>query len=252
MLWKAPTSSSSAAASAASIAAYHLAAGGAKVTVLERGPWLTGKDFDHDYLLGKSYTRVFDFVAGDGMSVLGGNCVGGGSVVYFAALPRAPRFVFERHGSIGRRMWPAAINRDSLDPWYDRVSEVMPVSQQDWNDVTYAGGLWAAACHHSGHTANPVPVGVDNTKCTNCNWMMAGCRFDAKQSLLLNYLPAALVARRRRSARCTRCRRSRAPTTAATACTSTPSTRRTTGSAPAAAPSTPRSSCSPRAPARPR
>jgi enediyne biosynthesis protein E9 len=68
----------------------------------------------------------------------------------------------------------------------------MPVRQQDWTDVTYAGGLWAAACHHSDHSANPVPVGIDNTKCTNCNWMMAGCRFDAKQSLLLNYLPAAL------------------------------------------------------------
>jgi len=176
-----------------SIAAYHLAAGGAKVVVLERGPWLSGKDFDHDYLLGKSYTRVFDFVAGDGMSVLGGNCVGGGSVVYFAALPRAPRFVFERHGSIGRRMWPSSISRETLDPWYDRVSEVMPVRQQDWPDVTYAGGLWAAACHHSDHSANPVPVGIDATKCTNCNWMMAGCRFDAKQSLLLNYLPAALA-----------------------------------------------------------
>jgi choline dehydrogenase-like flavoprotein len=174
------------------IAAYHLAAGGAKVTVLERGPWLTGKDFDHDYLLGSSYTKVFDFVAGDGMSVLGGNCVGGGSVVYFAALPRAPRFIFERTGSIGRRMWPAAIDRDTLDPWYDRVAEAIPVTQQGWNDVSYAGGLWAAACNHSGHTANPVPVGIDNSKCTNCNWMMAGCRFDAKRSLLFNYLPAAL------------------------------------------------------------
>jgi choline dehydrogenase-like flavoprotein len=175
------------------ITAYHLAAGGAKVTVLERGPWLSGDDFDHDYLLGSSYTRVFDFVAGDGMSVLGGNCVGGGSVVYFAALPRAPGFAFERHGSIGRRMWPAAITRDTLDPWYDRVSESIPVTQQDWHDVTYAGGLWAAACDHAGRTANPVPTGVDNTKCTNCNWMMAGCRFDAKRSLLFNYLPAALA-----------------------------------------------------------
>lgn len=175
-----------------SITAYHLAAGGAKVTVLERGPWLSGKDFDHDYLLGSSYTKVFDFVAGDGMSVLGGNCVGGGSVVYFAALPRAPRFVFEKQGSIGRRMWPAAIDRDTLDPWYDRVSEVMPVTQQDWEDVTYAGGLWAAACNHTGRSANPVPVGIDKKKCTNCNWMMAGCRFDAKKSLLLNYLPAAI------------------------------------------------------------
>lgn len=174
------------------IAAYHLAAGGANVVVLERGPWLEGADFEHDYLLGSSYTRVFDFVAGDGMSVLSGNCVGGGSVVYFAALPRAPRFVFERQGSIGRRMWPASISRETLDPWYDRVSESLQVEQQTWDDVTYAGGLWAAACDHAGRTANPVPVSIDRAKCTNCNWMMAGCRFDAKRSLLFNYLPAAL------------------------------------------------------------
>ncbi|MGW4637242.1 GMC family oxidoreductase N-terminal domain-containing protein [Sphaerisporangium sp. NPDC004334] len=174
------------------IAAYHLAAGGAKVVVLERGPWLTGKDFDQDFKLGSSYTRAFDFVVGDGMSILGGNCVGGGSVVYFAAMPRAPRFVFERHGSIGRRMWPAAISRDTLEPWYDRVAESIPIYQQGWNDVSYAGGLWAAACDHAGRTANPVPVAVDPTQCVNCNWMMAGCRFDAKKSLLFTYLPAAL------------------------------------------------------------
>jgi choline dehydrogenase-like flavoprotein len=174
------------------IAAYHLAAGGARVTVLERGPWLSTDEFEHDFKLGSSSTRIFDFVAGDGMSVLGGNCVGGGSVVYFATMPRAPGFVFERHGSIGRRMWPAAITRDTLDPWYDRVSEALPVSLQSWDEVTYPGGLWAAACDHAGRTANPAPVAIDTAKCTNCNWMMAGCRFDAKRSLLLNYLPAAL------------------------------------------------------------
>jgi choline dehydrogenase-like flavoprotein len=38
-----------------------------------------------------------------------------------------------------------------------------------------------------------VPVAIDMDKCTNCNWMMSGCRFDAKRSLLLNYLPAALA-----------------------------------------------------------
>ncbi len=175
------------------IAAYHLAAGGADVVMLERGPWLNSEEFEHDYKLGSSYTRIFDFTVGDGMSVLGGNCVGGGSVVYFAAMPRAPRFVFERQGSIGRRMWPKSINRDALDPWYDRVAEALPVSTQDWNDVSYPGGLWGAACNHAGLTANPVPVAVDNSKCTNCNFMMAGCRFEAKRSLLFNYLPAALA-----------------------------------------------------------
>ena len=173
------------------IAAYHLAAGGARVVLLERGPWLESADFDHDFMLGSSYTRIFDFTVGDGMSVLGGNCVGGGSVVYFAALPRAPGFVFERRGSIGRRMWPRSLSRDALEPWYDRVAEAIPVSPQDWDDVTYAGGLWGAMCSHAGLTANPVPVGVDNDTCVNCNWMMAGCRFGAKRSLLFNYLPAA-------------------------------------------------------------
>ncbi|HZN19004.1 MAG TPA: GMC family oxidoreductase [Micromonosporaceae bacterium] len=175
------------------IAAYHLAAGGARVVVLERGPWLSSTELTHDFRFGTSSTRVFDFVIGDGMSVLSGNCVGGGSVVYFAAMPRAPRFVFERHGSIGRRMWPATISRDSLEPWYDRVAEALPVTRQDWSSVPYAGGLFAAACAHAGRTANPVPTAVDNDLCVNCNWMMAGCRFDAKRSLLLNYLPAAVA-----------------------------------------------------------
>ncbi|WP_234401864.1 GMC family oxidoreductase N-terminal domain-containing protein, partial [Thermobifida halotolerans] len=175
------------------IPAYHLAAGGARVVVLERGPWLSSEEMDHDFLLGSSYTRAFDFVVGDGMSVLGGNCVGGGSVVNFAAMPRAPRFVFERRGSVNRRMWPAAIDRDTLDPWYDRVAEALPVTTQEWGTVPYAGGLWAAACHHAGRTANPVPSAVDLDKCVNCNWMMSGCRFDAKRSLLLNYLPAAVA-----------------------------------------------------------
>lgn len=175
------------------IAAYHLAAGGARVTVLERGPWLEAEDYDQDFKLGSSTTRIFEFTVGDGMSVLGGNCVGGGSVVYFATMPRAPRYIFDRQGSIGRRMWPAAISRDSLEPWYDRVAEALPITPQKWETVPYAGGVWAAACHNAGHTCNPVPAAVDTSLCTNCNWMMSGCKFDAKRSLLLNYLPAAIA-----------------------------------------------------------
>jgi choline dehydrogenase-like flavoprotein len=176
-----------------SIAAYHLASGGARVVVLERGPWLEADDFDQDFKLGSSSTRIFEFTVGDGMSVLGGNCVGGGSVVYFATMPRVPSYIFERKGSIGRRMWPAAISRDSLEPWYDRVAEALPISKQRWETVPFAGGVWAAACNNAGHTCNPVPAAVDTELCTNCNWMMSGCKFDAKRSLLLNYLPAAIA-----------------------------------------------------------
>ncbi|MFE9500223.1 FAD-dependent oxidoreductase [Streptomyces collinus] len=172
------------------IPAYYLAAGGARVTVLERGPRLTGADFTQSLQLG-TYSRIVDAIRGDGIAVIAGNCVGGGSVVYFAASLRAPAFVFERLGSLGRRIWPASLTRAALDPWYDRVEEALPVTRTDWSDVSYAGGLLAAACTRAGHTCNPVPVAVDIERCTNCNWMLSGCHFDAKRSMLLNYLPAA-------------------------------------------------------------
>lgn len=175
------------------IPAYHLASGGARVTVLERGPWVRTEQFTHDLRLG-TYTRIVDLIQGDGVTVVAGNCVGGSSVVYFAASLRAPTFVFHRLGSLGRRLWPASIDRASLDPWYDRAEEAIPVAQQGWSDVPYAGGLFAAACHRAGRSCNPVPVAVELARCTNCNWMLSGCRFGAKRSMLLNYLPGAQAA----------------------------------------------------------
>lgn len=172
------------------IPAYNLAAAGAKVVMLERGPELATHEFEQSLRIG-SYTRIVDLINATGIQVVAGNCVGGSSVVYYAASLRAPSFVFERQGSVGRRLWPASITRRSLDPWYDRVEHTIPVAEPGWNDVPYPGGLFAAACHNAGHTCNPVPVAVDLAECTNCNWMLSGCRFGAKRSMLLNYLPAA-------------------------------------------------------------
>ena len=172
------------------IPAYNLAAAGAKVVMLERGPELRTHEFEQSLRIG-SYTRIVDLITATGIQVVAGNCVGGSSVVYYAASLRAPSFIFKRRGSTGRRLWPKSITRAVLDPWYDRVEHTIPVAQQSWDDVPYPGGLFAAACHHSGHTCNPVPVAVDLDTCTNCNWMLSGCRFGAKRSMLLNYLPAA-------------------------------------------------------------
>jgi choline dehydrogenase-like flavoprotein len=173
-----------------SIPGYYLAAGGARVVMLERGPRLSSAEFVQSLRL-DTYTRIVDLIRGTGCDVVTANCVGGGSVIYFAASLRAPSFVFERTGTLGRRLWPAAISRKTLDRWYQRVERTIPVRQQRWTDVPYAGGVWGAACARAGYTCNPVPVAVDLQRCTNCNWMLNGCVFDAKRSMLLNYLPAA-------------------------------------------------------------
>jgi choline dehydrogenase-like flavoprotein len=175
------------------IPAYRLAAGGARVVLLERGPQFSKVDFVQDMRLG-TYSRYVDLVVGDGVSVLAGNCVGGSSVVNFAASLRAPSFVFERRGGAGRRQWPSVLTRSTLDPWYETVSQALPVTKLGWADVSYAGGLFAAACNHAGRTCNPVPLAVDLRQCFYCDWIMNGCHFDAKRSMLLNYLPAAVAA----------------------------------------------------------
>src|SRR5207248_637656 len=162
------------------IPAYYLSAAGARVVILERGPRLATEDFTQDLRL-DTYTRIVDLINGTGMNVVAGNCVGGGSVVYFAASLRAPSFVFERQGTLGHRLWPASITRRALDRYYHRVERVLPVAQQDWDEISYAGGLWAAACANAGHTCNPLPVAVDLRQCTSCNWMLNGCTFGAKR-----------------------------------------------------------------------
>ncbi len=172
------------------IPAYTLAAGGAGVVILERGAEYSAADFAQDMRLG-TFTRYIDLVLGAGVSVYAGNCVGGGSVINFGIALRAPSFAFERMGSTGSRLWPHALTRQSLDPWYELAEATLPVQQQTWSDVSYSGGVFAAACAQSGLTCNPVPVAIDLSECVNCGWQFTGCRFDAKRSMLLNYLPAA-------------------------------------------------------------
>ena len=126
-----------------SIPGYYLAAGGARVIMLERGPRVSTEDFTQSLQVG-GYTRIVDYIQGTGCDVTAGNCVGGSSVIYYAASLRAPTFVFERRGTLGRRLWPASITRRTLDRWYRRVERILPVSQQSWNDVPSPGGVFAA------------------------------------------------------------------------------------------------------------
>src|SRR5439155_1765770 len=58
------------------IPGYYLAAGGAGVVMLERGPRLATEDFTHNLQLG-TFTRIVDDIRGDGVDVIAGNCVGG-------------------------------------------------------------------------------------------------------------------------------------------------------------------------------
>jgi choline dehydrogenase-like flavoprotein len=168
-----------------SISAYRLAKAGKKVVVLERGAYLKGEDYVQtlDFAKQKGVLRV---LMGPGSAWLAANCVGGGSVVYSMASLRAPSMIFARRDANGNRLWPEELTRKTMDPWYDLVEKNIGVTHLKWNQVTKHGGIWAKACDAAGYTCDPVPVAA--TDCLDCGWCNVGCKWDRKNSMILNYL----------------------------------------------------------------
>lgn len=165
------------------------------IIVLERGRRYAHTDFrqsmDIDHL-----SDVYLLIQGQGAQVVTANAVGGGSNLYLAASLRAPRETFERRDmrpgdGPPRRMWPRAISRAALNPYYARAERGLRVQRPRWDEVSKSGGLWAAALAAQGYTCDRVPLAISEERCVNAKWCHTGCIFGAKNSLITNYLWAA-------------------------------------------------------------
>jgi choline dehydrogenase-like flavoprotein len=124
------------------------------------------------------------------------NAVGGGSNLYLAASLRAPSETFERRDhrpddGPDRRIWPTALSRAVLDPYYARAEAGLRVSRPSWKQVSKSGGLWAATLAAAGHTCDRVPLAIDPGRCVNAKWCHTGCTFGAKNTVNTNYLASA-------------------------------------------------------------
>jgi enediyne biosynthesis protein E9 len=184
-----------------SIAAYRLAelyrAAGqdASILVLERGQRHLHTDFRQSMDI-EHLARLYGLVQGLGAQIVLGDGVGGSSNLYLAASLRSPSQTFERrdhHPNDGpdRRMWPAAITRPALDPYYLRAERALRVQRPTWKQVSKAGGLWAASLAAAGHTCDRVPLAIDLQRCIQARWCHTGCIYGAKNSVITNYLSAA-------------------------------------------------------------
>lgn len=185
-----------------SITAYRLAelyrAAGAdpsSILMLERGKRFghTGfkQSMDIDHL-----SDVYLLIQGQGAQVVTANVVGGGSNLYLAASLRSPSETFERRDrkpgdGPERRMWPAAISRRSLNPYYARAEAGLRVKRPTWRQVSNSGALWAAHLRSAGHTCDRVPLAISEHRCVDAKWCHTGCIFGAKNSLITNYIPSA-------------------------------------------------------------
>jgi choline dehydrogenase-like flavoprotein len=165
------------------------------IVVLERGQRYGNTDFRQSMDI-EHLSDVYLLIQGQGAQVVTANAVGGGSNVYLAASVRAPREIFERRDhrpgdGPDRRMWPRAISRSSLDPYYARAELGLRVRRPSWDEVSKSGGLWAATLSDAGYTCDRVPLAISEERCVNAKWCHTGCIFGAKNSLITNYLWAA-------------------------------------------------------------
>jgi enediyne biosynthesis protein E9 len=174
---------------------YRAAEANASVVVLERGQRKGHTDFrqsmDVDHL-----SDIYALVQGQGAQIVLANLVGGGSNLYLAASLRSPSETFERtdvHPDDGprRRLWPAALSRATLDPYYRRAERGLRVIQPGWREVSKSGGIWAAALRKAGYTCDRVPLAINPKRCVDAKWCYTGCIFGAKNSLITNYLASA-------------------------------------------------------------
>ncbi|MCL4558249.1 MAG: GMC family oxidoreductase N-terminal domain-containing protein [Deltaproteobacteria bacterium] len=176
-----------------SIPALRLAQNGKKVLVLEQGFRNTEKDFkqswDPKYLV-----TMNQIIPSDDYAVFyrSGMTLGGGSVVFSGLMNRAPSKVFSFVDYNGYKVWPDAVNRQTLDPYYAMVEQTMAVRQATWDEVPKTGGTFARMMDNMGLTCDRANYPYIN--CRQCGFCEAGCIYGVKQSLMHNYIPQAEAA----------------------------------------------------------
>ena len=159
-----------------SVVAYHLAAAGARVTIVERGPWLHPKDLSHDEpdMIARLYKDGGAQTNNDAdMFVLQGSCVGGSTVLTNAVCFRMPEDVrqsFRRRGFV--------LDEGPLAQAFDRVESVLgvtPLSPDVFNPATprLTDGL---------RRIGAAPAGFHKAmqQCIGCGYCNVGCRYGRK------------------------------------------------------------------------
>jgi choline dehydrogenase-like flavoprotein len=171
------------------VAAAELARGGRSVVVLEQGHHWTRSDFTQreDEMLPRLFEEAGMRQTSDGsVTVLQGRCVGGSTVHNLCYAFRTPAPIV--------RLWREAHGLDSLTdaslaPSFARVEKqlkVKPIREEEvnlWNRRIREG---AQRLGYSGFVTQHNREG-----CIQAGYCLLGCSYDAKQSMLITYVPAA-------------------------------------------------------------
>lgn len=168
-----------------------LAEAGKSVVFLERGGSYTKADFDQreDDMLAKiDGGRGLDASEDLSVSLTYGNNVGGASVHYWADSYRTPpdRLALwrDQYGITGHE-------EATLRPFFDEIERDLHVHLAEPEKLNAMNHLVMKGAAELGWQGGPVPQARQG--CVGSGYCMQGCAYDAKQSMLVTYLPRALA-----------------------------------------------------------
>ncbi|MGQ3051362.1 MAG: GMC family oxidoreductase N-terminal domain-containing protein [Roseateles sp.] len=173
----------------AGITAEMLARAGLQIVIVEEGPLRSSSQFKQREL--DAYTELYQESGGrktvdQAMNILQGRCVGGSTTVNWTGSFRTPPDALAWWGD---KFGLTDFNEAAMAPWFEQVERRLNIG--DWltepnenNDVLRRG---------AGKLGIPTKVVRRNVKgCWNLGSCGMGCPTNAKQSMLVSTLPAAL------------------------------------------------------------
>jgi choline dehydrogenase-like flavoprotein len=171
------------------VAAAELARGGRSVVVLEQGHHWTRADFTQreDEMLPRLFEEAGMRQTSDGsITLLQGRNVGGSTVHNLCYCFRTPgpilRLWRDEHGLDG-------FTPEALEPSFARVEQGLGVTQIRDDEVNALNRIVRAGAEKLGYSGF---VTKHNRKgCVQAGYCILGCSYDAKQSMLVTYVPAA-------------------------------------------------------------
>jgi choline dehydrogenase-like flavoprotein len=170
-------------------AALRMAQAGFQVVMVEKGRRIRPeRDFqqtqDPQYLL-----RFIRSIRGDNINFVYGEGLGGGSGFYEMVSLRAPSIAFDQRTRDGRRLWPAGLDRRTLDPYYELAERMMHVKQIEPREIPKSGLAFSLLMKGLGYSVDRVPYSVRG--CVGHSYCVAGCTAGAKVTLHGTYLEPA-------------------------------------------------------------
>src|SRR6478672_3026770 len=173
--------------------AAELAEGGRSVVVLEEGGHYTSKDFGlhAPTMIKKLYRNAGTAVIRGTPNIIfsEGRCVGGSTVINGGMSWRTPEKVLKRwqweHGLTN-------FSAEALDPFFTKVEQRVSVGPQDPESVGRDAELMIEGANKLGYRW--IPAMRSQKHCAGSNNCAFGCPTDAKQSVLVTYVPRTLAA----------------------------------------------------------